>query len=84
MTLAEIKRELMAISKRRENRIKEQAQLDYSLAMTIISGVGTILSGKGQMPKLYQVYPSLFEDTDSIARFIQFANQHNHKMEGNK
>lgn len=57
-------------------------------AMTIVKGVNKVLTGKGDIPTLTDLYPELFPEEEvkeqkmnkSFANFINFANSHNRKF----
>lgn len=57
-------------------------------AAVIIRGINKVLSGKGTIPTLYELYPDLFEEErlqaekqqKSIANFLNFANNFNKKF----
>lgn len=94
MTIAEIERAIN--SKRRVKKIEaqEKASFDYILADLIGKSVSRIYSSSNKIPKIDEVYPSLFntekieeqravkKDELSALRFRQFANAHNKKFMG--
>jgi hypothetical protein len=89
MTLAEIERAINSSDRVRKDLSKQQAIFDYTLANLIGRSVARIKSDKVDMPKLSQVYPSLFDaieeenaiqeqkDNISALRFKIFAQSHN-------
>ena len=58
-------------------------------AMTIIKGVNKVLTGKGEIPTLTDIYPELFPEEElkqqrmnrSAANFINFANSFNKRKQ---
>lgn len=75
-------------------RMKQQAQLDYTLANLIGISTARVFSKDAQFPDIQKVYPYLFEEelieqqqediktTNSINNFMTFARQHNAKIKG--
>ena len=94
MTLAEVIRAVESYNRRYKAREREQAAFDYILADAIGKSVSRIYSSSAKMPKLYELYPALFESEDlkaqeqakrdelSVLRFKQFAQAHNTKFKG--
>lgn len=93
MTLGEVGRALESFMRVHKVQQKEQAVNSYILANMVGVSVGIRLGGKGQFPKIDKFYPNLFEDEEqkqieaivktklSIARFRNFAAQHNKKFQ---
>ena len=94
MTLAEVIRAIESYNRRYKAAERQQAALDYILADAIGRSVSRIYSSSARMPKLYELYPALFESEEiqeqeqakrdelSVLRFKQFAAAHNKKFEG--
>lgn len=96
MTLAEIVRAIE--SKKRIQRLQqqEQATFDYALADLIGRSISRIYSSTNQMPKIADVYPSLFDSEEieeqmqkkrdelSALRFKKFAQAYNKNREASK
>ena len=94
MTLAEAIRAIESYNRRYKAAERQQAAFDYILADAIGKSVSRIYSSSATMPKLYELYPSLFaseeiqaqeqakRDELSALRFKQFAQAHNKKYEG--
>jgi hypothetical protein len=87
MTLGEITRFIKGYIHREEREARFRASMDYALATTICSGISSIFGG-GHMPEIHEVYPSLFEEknktSQSVANFINFANDFNRRFKGKK
>lgn len=94
MTLAEVIRAIESYNRRYKAREREQAAYDYILADAIGKSVSRIYSSSAKMPKIYELYPALFDSDEakeqeqvrrdelSVLRFKQFAAAHNKKYEG--
>lgn len=96
MTIAELNRFFESYVRREKIRMQEIATNNYILANLIRFAVGSCLSSEVQMPRIEEVYSSLFEEkaeetqqkkqeltTDlSVLRFKQFADTHNKKFKG--
>lgn len=73
-------------------RLKQKAQFDYTLANLIGISSARMMSSDVKFPTLYEAYPSFFEEeaikeaeedraaTETINRFLEFANKHNAKI----
>lgn len=93
MTIAELNRYLESWQRRIKREAQERAAYNYILAGLIGTSVASYFSEEIQMPKLEEVYSSIFEDKAeetkqqkknletelAVARFKQFANFHNSK-----
>ena len=94
MTLAEVIRAIDSYNRRNKAAEREQAAFDYILADAIGKSISRIYSSSAKMPKLYELYPALFDSEDiedqeqakrdelSVLRFKQFAQAHNDKYKG--
>ena len=94
MTLAELIRAIESYKRRYRAAERQQAAFDYILADAIGRSISRIYSSSATMPKLYELYPSLFDseevkaqeqakrDEVSAIRFRQFAQAHNVKFKG--
>lgn len=94
MTLAELKRAIDSYNRRYRLREREQAAFDYILADAVGKSVARLYSSSATMPKIYELYPALFDseaiqeqeqqkrDELSALRFKQFAQAHNNKQKG--
>lgn len=96
MTIAELNRHLKSYMRREKMRLQETATHNYILASLIKCAVASSISSDVEMPKIEEVYGSLFEEKAeetkqkkqdlatelSVARFKQFANIHNAKLKG--
>lgn len=92
MTFAELTRYFESRKRVEEKRLQEKASFDYIQAQLITRGISCLFSSSAQMPKVYEVYPTLFEAEIikqneankraelSVARFKQFAETHNKKF----
>jgi hypothetical protein len=91
MTIAELNRYTKSWQRREKQRAQEIAVHNYILAGLIGRNMAGLFSQEVEMPKLEEVYSSLFEDKAedtkrkqeelatelAVARFKQFANLHN-------
>lgn len=97
MTLAELIRMVESKKRVQEQKAKEQAIFDYTLADLVGRSIARIHSSSNHYPGIAEVYPSLFDaeemaeqaqakkDELSVLRFKQFAQAHNNKFkEGGK
>ena len=96
MTIAEVIRAIESHNRRYKAQAKEKAAFDYLLADAIGRSVSRIYSSTATMPKLYELYPSLFDSEEikeqeqakkdelSMIRFKKFAAAHNNKYKGAK
>lgn len=96
MTIAELNRHFESYLRREKARMQEAATQNYILATLIRYAVGSCLSNEVEMPKIEEVYSSLFDDKAeetkqkkqelntelSVLRFKEFANAHNKKFKG--
>lgn len=94
MTLAEVIRAVESYNRRYKAAERQQAAYDYILADAIGKSVSRIYSSSATMPKLYELYPALFNSAEiqaqeqtrrdelSAIRFRQFAQAHNNKLKG--
>jgi len=93
MSIGEITRYIEGYHFRKEAEQRERASFDYALAVLIGTTTVGQLSKNNKVPTIEEVYPSLFRDNEayqerveaqkadaSIARFLQFANAHNAKI----
>ena len=91
MTIAELIRAIDSYKRMYRAKEKQLAAFDYILADAVGRSVSRIYSSSAKMPKLYEIYPSLFDteeiqeqeqirrDNVSVLRFKQFANAFNNK-----
>jgi hypothetical protein len=89
MTLAELRRALASKKRLLRQQAQERASFDYILADLIGRSVSRIHSSSNKFPEIAEVYPALFNDEQiqeakaqkqaelNIARFKQFADNHN-------
>ena len=94
MTLAEVIRAIESYNRRYKAAERQQAAFDYILADAVGKSISRIYSSSAQMPKLYELYPALFESEEiqeqeqakrdelSVLRFKQFAQAHNNRLKG--
>lgn len=94
MTIAELTRAIDSYNRRYKTAERQQAAFDYILADAIGKSVSRIYSSAATMPKLYELYPALFDSEEiinqeqakrdelSALRFKQFAQAHNNKLKG--
>lgn len=94
MTIAELIRAIDSYRRRLKAQERQQAAFDYILADGIGRSVARIYSSSARMPKLYELYPSLFDseeiqeqeqakrDDISALRFRQYAQAFNKKIKG--
>lgn len=94
MTPGEITRAIEARNKIRMIEAKEKAGFDYMLSGLIGKHISMILTGKGSMPPIEEVYPTIFAEEQrakeaeieqqkmnlSALRFKQFAQSYNNKF----
>lgn len=94
MTLDEIKRAIDSWSRRKKLEAQELAINNYILASLVARNIAATFSNDVEIPKVEQIYSSLFEDQAketqekqenlkaelSAARFKQFADFHNKKF----
>lgn len=91
MTIAELIRTIESYNRRYTTQQRQQAAFDYILADAVGRSVARLYSSAAKMPKLYELYPSLFDSEEaqekeqamrdklSAMRFKQFAQAHNNK-----
>lgn len=70
------------MSFRKEQERREKANFDYLQAMTLGKYISVILTGKGDVPSISDVYPNIFskeeeKQTSSVNNFIAFAKSFN-------
>lgn len=94
MTFTEVIRAIESYNRRRREAERQQAAFDYLLADTIGKSISRIYSSAAKMPKIYEIYPALFESEEitaqeqakrdelSALRFKQFAQAHNNRKKG--
>lgn len=94
MTIAELMRAVDSYKRQYRARERQQAAFDYILADAMGRSVARIYSSSARMPKLYELYPALFDseeiqeqeqarrDALSVLRFKQYAQAHNNKIKG--
>ena len=94
MTFAELKRAIDSKQRTQREEARQKAMFDYVLSDLIGRSVARIHSSSNKMPKLADVYPSLFvaeeieeaeqkkRDELSAERFKAFANSINKRMRG--
>lgn len=92
MTIAELNRAVESKKRCQKREAQEKASFDYILADLIGRSVARIHSSSNQLPKIYEVYPGLFEGVEvedkiqekkdelSALRFKQFADSYNNKF----
>lgn len=94
MTIAEVIRAIESKQKREKIKAQEKASYDYIQANLIGKIVSIILTGKGVIPKIEEVYNELFDDVIeereaklkekqaelSALRFRQFAQSFNKRI----
>ena len=93
MTIAELNRYISSWQRRTKQQAQEQAAHNYILAGLIGRSIASYFSEEIEMPKVEEVYSSLFEDKAeetkqqqenlqtqlAVARLKQFATFHNEK-----
>jgi hypothetical protein len=62
MTLAEITAHCKAYGKQHKQSLQERASLLYTHIQLIYSVLGRALTGKGQVPTIYDAFPGFFEE----------------------
>ena len=94
MTIAELIRAIDSYKRRYRTQERQQAAFDYILADAMGRSVARLYSSSAHMPKLYELYPALFESEEiqaqeqarrdelSALRFKQYAQAHNSKLKG--
>lgn len=94
MTIAEVIRAVESYNRRFKQAERQRAAFDYLLADTIGKSVSRIYSSSATMPKINEIYPSLFNGAEieaqeqarrdelSVLRFKQFAAAHNKRLKG--
>lgn len=90
MTIAELCRAVESRNRVRKEEEREKAMFDYILANAIGQSVARIYSSSCKMPRIYELYPSLFDEEQeqqtidelSSMRFRQFVEAHNKKYIG--
>lgn len=93
MTIGEIERYIQSYNRRKRNQAKITAINNYILADLIGASIGRLY--KGTYPKIEEVYPSLFRDSElteeaeqdrrdeiSVRNFMNFAKAYNQKFIG--
>lgn len=96
MTIDEVMRAVESYKRRTQLEDKTKAAFDYIMADAIGRSVARIYSSSNKMPKIIELYPTLFDeeqykaqeqankDKQSALRFIQYAQAHNKKYKGGK
>lgn len=93
MTIAELNRYLQSWQRRTKREAQERAAHNYILAGLVGRSIASYFSEEIEMPKVEEVYSSLFTDKAeetkqkqqeletevAVARFKQFVNFHNEK-----
>lgn len=64
MTISEIFRESKGIAYRISQQRKDQATFDYTQAVLIGRIMGTVLSGKGKVPRMEEVYGFVYTEEE--------------------
>lgn len=94
MTLAEVIRAVESYNRRHKAAERQQAAFDYILADAVGKSISRIYSSSAKMPKLYELYPALFDSEEiqaqeqakrdelSVLRFKQYAQAHNKRIKG--
>lgn len=94
MSLAELRRALDSKKRVIKLQAMERASYDYILADLVGRSVGRFFSSSNKFPEVAEAYPSLFNSEQmqeekakkqaelSIARFKQFADNHNRNFKG--
>ena len=94
MSLAEVIRAVESYNRRYKAAERQQAAFDYILADAVGKSISRIYSSSAKMPKLYELYPALFDSEEiqeqeqakrdelSVLRFKQFAQAHNKRIKG--
>ena len=94
MTLAETIRAIESYKRVWRDKERQRAAFDYILADAIGRSISRVYSSSAQMPKLYELYPTLFasdeiqeqeqikRDELSVLRFKQYAQAHNNRYKG--
>ena len=62
MTVGEVADTVEANNKREENKLKQKAIMDYTLAKTLTSGIAALFSKNEQMITINEAYEWLFEE----------------------
>lgn len=93
MTIAELQRALNSKVRQKQLEAKEKAIFDYNLADLVARSVARLYSSSATMPELYEIYPTLFDNKEILAkraeqqaeksaiRFMQFAQSFNKRFE---
>lgn len=93
MTYGEVIDTTTAYAKKKENRLKEKAIMDYKLADLIAANVGAMFNKDAKVPMLVEVYEFLFQEEKKIQdeikakndmeiwkqRMLAFSENHNRK-----
>ncbi len=64
MTIAEVIRESKGIIYRHDVALKEKAHFDYTLAVLTGRIFGTVMSGKGKIPKFMEAYDFVYTEEE--------------------
>ena len=89
MTIGEVSRWVDSYNFQYKQHLKDNIQTQYMSAMTIIKGINKVLTGKGEIPALSEIYPELFPEEElarqrtakSVANFLNFANSFNKRKQ---
>lgn len=93
MTYQEVLDDVIAYQENKLEDLRFKARLSYQNAELIAVGVGISMGSKAKFPKIYEVYPGLFDKPKEEepkqqnseimkARLMQYAEFHNNKMKG--
>lgn len=89
MTVGEVSRWVDSYNFQYRQHLKDNIQTQYMASMVIVKGVNKVLTGKGDIPTINELYPELFPEEaiieertkKSIANFLNFANSFNKRKQ---
>lgn len=95
LTYGEIVELLQANNKKEKKRLQEKAVFDYNLSQLIGQNVQAMLSKDAKLPKLHEIYPSLFDEPEEKENpqpdwqqakqwLLKYSKAHNQKRKGVK
>ena len=74
-------------------KLRDEVDISYTNTMVLIKGINKVLTGKGEIPSVTELYPELFDKEleqqrkidNSVKNFLNFAHNFNkrYRKKGN-
>ena len=69
-------------------RLRDKVDIEYTNTMVLIKGINKVVTGKGEIPTVLELYPDLFDKEieeqkrldNSIKNFMNFAHAFNKRF----